>query len=96
METKFRCGYCGAEYDTPTARARCELECDEKLKQEAEKKRQQELSEAKEARRQELIQKKRELDELTAKYYSDYGSSPSSLIDALFEQEFPMLLWGRR
>lgn len=35
-EDKYICGYCGAEYDSPAARARCELECDEKQKVEAE------------------------------------------------------------
>ena len=35
-EDKYICGYCGAEYDPPAARAHCELECDEKQKVEAE------------------------------------------------------------
>ena len=27
---KYICAYCGAEYDDPVSRAKCELECDEK------------------------------------------------------------------
>lgn len=95
MKEKYKCSYCGAEYDTALDRAKCELECDEKRKQEAEEQRKNELREAKDARRQELIQKRRELEELTKKYYEDYGMTSMDLWDAFFEQEFPMMIFGR-
>lgn len=55
MSGKYQCGYCGAEYDTPAARARCELECDEKRKQVEERRHQELLRAEKEARKKAVV-----------------------------------------
>ena len=73
MQEKYICAFCGAEYDTPITRAKCELECDEKRKQEAERQRQFELANAREARWQEILQKEHECKVLLEKYIADYG-----------------------
>lgn len=73
MQEKFICAFCGAEYDAPLARAKCELECDEKRKQEAERQRQAELESIRETRWQEILQKKKEYQALINGYIADYG-----------------------
>lgn len=73
MSEKYQCGYCGAEYGTPLARAKCELECDEKRKQELERQRQVRLEEEREARRMAVNVAGEKYVTLARKYYEDYG-----------------------
>lgn len=72
-ELKFRCDYCGEYYDTPVARAKCELECDRKRVAEEEKQLKEKLAKEKETRHDEIIAKRKELADLEQRYYKDYG-----------------------
>ena len=77
MSEKYRCGYCGAEYDTPLARARCELECDEKRRQELEKQRKLELHSTQRERAKEVKDALQTYKGLWQAYLRDYGESRS-------------------
>ena len=37
MKEIFTCSYCGKEYDTPIERARCEISCDKRIKEQEER-----------------------------------------------------------
>ena len=96
MNEKYICSFCKSEYSDPVARAKCELECDEKEKQKRRAEEQKRLLEQKETRRQKLVQMRRELDQATQAYYRDYPMDEYSVNDALFAMEFPFLArWGR-
>lgn len=71
---KFVCSYCGAEYDDAPARARCELECDEKRKQEAARRRRESLDHERDVRYKEIYEKNEHLNGLIKKYNEDYGA----------------------
>lgn len=75
MEEKYVCSFCGAEYDSAPERARCELKCDEKRKQEAERMKQKLLEGKRQERYQEIKEKNDNLNRLIAKYRQDYGES---------------------
>lgn len=51
---KYVCAYCGAEYDDPVSRAKCELECDEKRQQEEAKQKKARLAAEKKVRQMEI------------------------------------------
>ncbi len=70
---KFVCVYCGAEYDTPVARGRCEMECDMKRQQEAERERKEELERRKEDRRKEIVSDYKTLSKKCDAFAKDYG-----------------------
>jgi len=72
-EKKFICGYCGKEYDTPAARANCELSCDRKRIAEEEKAKQDKLKKEKEDRRNQILTARKELSDMEQRYYKDYG-----------------------
>lgn len=72
LSEKFICSYCGAEYDTPAARARCELECDEKMAQERERQRRRDLEKARNDRFNEIKEVATKLEELVKAYQADY------------------------
>lgn len=93
-EDKYICGYCGAEYDSPAARARCELECDEKQKAEAERERRRKLTEEKEARLKEIQDARNTYNTLMAQFNHDYPTT--SVLDEIFWTDFPFLCFGRR
>lgn len=95
MSEKYVCSYCGAEYDSPKARARCELECDEKITLERERQRQRELEDVREARLAEIQEAEKRLRELIKAYQSDYKTKISwnrgrdqALFDLLFQPIF--------
>jgi hypothetical protein len=73
MAEKYVCGYCGAEYSTPVDRAKCEFECDEKQKQEAERVRQEKLKSERDARVKEIQAAYDQLYKLCDSYEKDYG-----------------------
>jgi len=50
----YRCGICGKDFDNTLDRAKCEIECDKKIKVEAEKQKQENLKAEKEKRIAEL------------------------------------------
>lgn len=72
MSEKYQCGYCGAEYDTPAARARCELECDEKRKQEAEFLKRERLRKERDARKQAVVDRYNSFIGEWKQYQTDY------------------------
>lgn len=78
-EKKFKCGYCGKEYDTPAARANCELFCDRKRIAEEEKAKQDKLKKEKEERKKKVLHLRQELIELEKMYYRDYGELVETL-----------------
>ncbi len=75
MEEKqvYKCAYCGTEYDTPAARGRCEMECDMKRQQKAERERKEELERQKENRRKEIVSDYKALREKCDAFAKDYG-----------------------
>jgi len=50
----FKCSFCGKEFENAPDRAKCEIECDKKIKVEAEKQKQENLKAEKEKRIAEL------------------------------------------
>jgi len=72
LNEKYICSFCGTEYDTATARARCELECDEKRKQEIEREHRRKLKEEKKERLAELENARKHYDQLVKAYIKDY------------------------
>ena len=72
MVEKYICGYCGAEYGTPVERAKCEFECDEKQKQEAERVAKEKLKAEKESREESVRVAYQNFVELYGKYIKDY------------------------
>ena len=93
-EDKYVCSYCGAEYDSPPARARCELECDEKRKAEAERERRRKLAEEKQERLQEIRDARNTYNTLVVQFNKDYPTT--SVIDEVFWSDFPFLCFGSR
>ena len=87
----YKCGYCGAEYSQLIDRAKCELICDEKAKQEAELIRARKLREERATRYRKILEKTEELNCMWAEYERDYGNRmPEDIEDA-----FSFLLVGR-
>lgn len=93
-EDKYICGYCGAEYDSPAARARCELECDEKQKAEVERERRRKLEEERDSRLKEVNDALNTYNMLVAQFNRDYPTT--SVLDEMFLSDFPFLRFGRR
>lgn len=79
----YKCSYCGAEYSQAIDRAKCELVCDEKAKQEAELSRVRKLREERAARYNEILKKTEELNRMWVEYEKDYGNRmPESVEDS--------------
>ena len=96
MEPIYKCSFCGATYDDPVSRAKCELECDEKIRQKRQEEEKRKLLEQQESRRQELIQLRRQLDEKTRQYNIDYPMDAFLVDDIIFKTDFPFLgFWGK-
>lgn len=96
MAEKFKCSFCGQEYDDPVSRAQCEIKCNEKRKVEEEKNRQEKLKADKEARKESVKLAYQNFAELRDQYIKDYrepvafeisgtkgGQKVSVLLDAL-------------
>ena len=78
-EKKFVCDYCGKEYDTPLARAKCELECDRKRVAEEERQLKEKLAKEKEDRKNEIFEARKRVYFLEGKYRKDYGEGLPSI-----------------
>ncbi len=78
MEEKqvYKCAYCGAEYDTPAARGRCEMECDMKRQQEAERNRQKRLEQERDKRWDEVVAAGEKYKGLYRQFANDYPGGP--------------------
>lgn len=86
---KYQCSFCGTEYDSAPARARCELECDEKRKQEVERLKQKLLEGKRQERYREIKEKNDNLNRMIVQYNKDYGDTLVSLCSAdLFQKLF--------
>lgn len=72
MAEKFKCSFCGQEYDNPVSRAKCEIKCNEKRKAEEEENRQKKLKEDKEARKESVKLAYQNFAELRDQYIKDY------------------------
>ena len=96
MAEKFKCSFCGQEYDNALSRAQCEIKCNEKQKIEEEKKRQEILKAEKESRKESVKLAYQNFAELRNQYIKDYhepvafelggtkdGQKISVLLDAL-------------
>jgi hypothetical protein len=70
----FICPYCDKEYESPTDYAKCILDCDAKIKQEAEDRKRAELELEKDKRRKEIEEVRQRLFELEKAFLKDYGS----------------------
>lgn len=68
----YKCSYCGAEYSSAPARARCELECDMKITQELERERRHDLEKARNDRFNEIKETAAKLEDLVKAYQADY------------------------
>lgn len=73
MAEKFKCSYCGEEYDEPVARAQCEIKCNEKRQRDAEIIKQQKLKVERESRVKEIQAAYDQLYKLCDSYEKDYG-----------------------
>ncbi len=89
MEEKqvYKCAYCGAEYDTPAARGRCEMECDMKRQREAERDRRKRLDQERDKRWSEVVAAGERYKELSRQFFNDYPGgtwkAPTSVWDLL-------------
>lgn len=72
---KYVCAYCGAEYDDPVSRAKCELECDEKRQQEEAKQKKAMLAEEKKVRQKEIQELCDALNDLVKQYNRRFPDS---------------------
>lgn len=68
----FVCSLCGKEYVDVSARARCELACDEKQRQEAEFLKQKRLRKEREARKQVVVDRYNSFIDEWKQYQRDY------------------------
>lgn len=93
-EDKYVCSFCGAEHDSAPARARCELECDEKRKAEAERERRRQLEAERQVRLQEIRQARDTYNALVEQFNKDYPST--TFIDDMLWSDFPFMCFGRR
>lgn len=89
---KYICSYCGGEYDTAPERARCEIKCDEKHRQEAERERRRKLDEERGSRVKEIEAAREHLAKLTADFEKDYKTDILSW-DSWVKQEFPWIFF---
>jgi len=71
----FKCSICGKEYEDAIDRAKCEIECDKRLKAEAEKKRQEELKNKKQERIEELNRARKEYQDSIKNATEVYNST---------------------
>lgn len=69
---KYVCSFCGAEYDSAPARARCELACDAKTKHEAEQRRRDELCKRQSERAGTVKEKYNDFMNAVKEYSADY------------------------
>lgn len=70
----YTCPYCKEEYSSPVDLAHCILSCEEKEKMIAERKRQKELADNKEARKNEIESVAKHYQTLVKDFIKDYGS----------------------
>lgn len=72
MAEKYKCSFCGQEYDDPVSRAQCEIKCNEKQKIEAERVKKENLQKEKEARKDSVKAAYQNFAELSDQYIKDY------------------------
>lgn len=72
MAEKYKCSFCGAEYDDPVSRAQCEIKCNEKQKLEAERIKKENLQKEKETRKESVRVAYQNFAELRDQYIKDY------------------------
>lgn len=70
----YTCPYCKEEYSNPVDMARCVLSCEEKERAITERKRQEELANNKEARKNEIEAVAKHYQALVREFIKDYGS----------------------
>ena len=74
MENVFKCSYCGKEFDSPVERAKCELACAAKMKEEEEKIHKEKINKEKDARYTEIQSEYKKIKEMVSAYVEDYGT----------------------
>lgn len=89
---KFVCSFCGAEYDTARARARCELECDEKRRQEKTRVERKRLMVEKQSRLAEVNKAFDNYVAVVKQFNKDYHEFPKAY-DTFFVGDMPATLW---
>lgn len=72
--TFYTCPYCKEEHITPTDLAHCILSCEDKKKREDEERKKTELALAKEERKKEVEDARKNYQTLLKAYIEDYGS----------------------
>ena len=70
----YKCGICGAEHDNVFDRAKCEMTCFEKQKEEARKLAESKKKAEKDGRQLELDKEIEYVNKLIEKFVEDYGS----------------------
>lgn len=70
----YKCGICGTEHDTIFDRAKCEMACFEKQKEEARKLAESKKKAEKDARQLEVDKAIEHVNGLIEKFVEDYGS----------------------
>ena len=73
MKEAYKCGICNKPYDNIEERMACESKCYAKRKEEEEKRKKDELAEAKKARKEEVDLACKKYLELRSAYLKDYG-----------------------
>ena len=69
----YKCGVCGAEYNSVLDRAKCEITCTEKAEEEARKVAEAKKKEEQAVRKLEVDKAFEELHKLITEYVKDYG-----------------------
>lgn len=73
MNEIYKCSFCNKEYDNPVDRAKCELNCDAKIRIEKENIRKEKLKKEKDARYSEIIEESKKMKDMISNYIKDYG-----------------------
>ncbi len=73
----YVCAICGADYGSPIERAHCEITCEEKRAEAAERERQAKLAQDMDRRKKEILVKFDELRELCLKFSEEYDTDVS-------------------
>lgn len=72
----YSCGFCGKEFDNIEARAKCELQCAERIRKEEELKKKELAKFEREAAEKELWEIKDHFDEKYSEYIKKYHKVP--------------------
>lgn len=72
--TMYKCSICGKQYPTVAERAKCELACVKKLKEDAKKAAEAKKNAERDARKKEVTDAIEHTSDLISKYVKDYGA----------------------